>query len=302
MMFDFYDFSRYRTQLMGISMIFIMLFHTELFLSGNIGVEFFLLISAIGLFFSLKKNDQIKSFYKKRFIRILPTYLIVAIPFFLYINSDSFSIEDYLLDLSGLCIFKSRKTYWFIGQILVCYMLAPFYFKLLKYKYSIIAPFITLVVCYMLGMCFHDLEIMLSRFAIFFLGFHIAELVFYKKQIRSALILPIGLFAIIAIIAMSYVPLYVGSKRVLFFFLTVPALMLFIIVLNKCPQSIHKALIFIGGLTLEIYMLHEQMYKRILYPFFGDIVGAVLSFPLCIFVAYYLNKVVNVFVKKVQPA
>lgn len=296
MVFDFYDFSRYRPQLMGISMIFIMLFHAKLLPSGNVGVEFFLLISAIGLYFSLSKNAHIKSFYEKRVIRILPTYLIVAIPYFLYINKDDFSIANYLIDLSGLCIFKSHKTFWFIGQILVCYLLAPFYFKLLKYKYSIIAPFVTLVVCFMLGQCFPDLEIMLSRFAIFFLGFHIAELVFIKKQIRSAMILPIGLLAVIAIIAISYAPWYVGCKRALYFFLTVPALMLFIIVLKKCPKSIHNALIFIGGLTLEIYMLHEQMYIRILYPLFGDIVGAILSFPLSIFAAYYLNKLVNVFV------
>ena len=102
MKFDFSDFSKKRSQLMGISMLLIMIFHCGLYLNSRytpfcvVGVEFFLVISAIGLFFSLSKNQDKLSFYKKRVLRILPTYLIVAAPYFAH--NQKFEIGNYLFN------------------------------------------------------------------------------------------------------------------------------------------------------------------------------------------------------------
>jgi len=79
-------FSEYRSVLMGVAIIFIMASHSlgRFALNGNIGVEWFLISSAIGQFYSLKKNDEKWSFYKRKIIRVLPAYLIIAIPYFLF--------------------------------------------------------------------------------------------------------------------------------------------------------------------------------------------------------------------------
>ena len=153
---------------MGVSIILIMLFHAGILRSGFVGVEFFLMISAIGLYFSLSKNQDKSAFYKKRFARVLPAYFIVAIPYFLCIQE--FDIINYLINLTGLCILRYEPYFWFIGQILLCYLIAPFYFKLLKHKYSMFYPFIVLVACFCLGLLLPSLEIMLNRFAVFLLG------------------------------------------------------------------------------------------------------------------------------------
>ena len=92
------DLSAYRTQLMGIATLMIIICHANayhvllprflasLFVWGNFGVDIFLFLSGIGLYYSLskrnthKKDDYI-SFYKKRGVRIYIPYIIIYVPY-----------------------------------------------------------------------------------------------------------------------------------------------------------------------------------------------------------------------------
>ena len=96
---DFSDLSRYRSELMGLAMIFVMLFHVWLPKSnpmyglvrcGNVGVDMFLFLSGIGLWFSWTGNRSLPRFFRKRYIRIYPAWLIMACLFYIpnYINTD----------------------------------------------------------------------------------------------------------------------------------------------------------------------------------------------------------------------
>ena len=78
--------SRYRGELMGAAMLFIILFHVPLARSneffglrrcGNVGVDMFLFLSGIGLWFSWVKNQDVWKFYKRRLLRIYRTNLLV---------------------------------------------------------------------------------------------------------------------------------------------------------------------------------------------------------------------------------
>lgn len=66
------NISRYRGELMGAAMLFIILFHVALprenaFFGlrrmGNVGVDMFLFLSGIGLWFSWMKNPSAKHFF-----------------------------------------------------------------------------------------------------------------------------------------------------------------------------------------------------------------------------------------------
>ena len=81
------NISRYRGELMGAAMLFIMLFHVslprnDLFFGlrrmGNIGVDMFLFLSGIGLWFSWMKKPSARHFFTKRYLRIYPAWLIMA--------------------------------------------------------------------------------------------------------------------------------------------------------------------------------------------------------------------------------
>ena len=93
--------SKYRTELMGCSILGIILFHwyencmihgksinfiLHLFSLGNRFVEVFLILSGMGLYYSFKKQENIKTFYLRRITKLLPTYLILGIPYWIYFD------------------------------------------------------------------------------------------------------------------------------------------------------------------------------------------------------------------------
>ena len=75
--------SRRRTELMGCAILLIICFHSYARLpgglwryvvreNGNIGVDFFALMSGFGCVFSLKKSRDIGPYYARRLRRLLP--------------------------------------------------------------------------------------------------------------------------------------------------------------------------------------------------------------------------------------
>lgn len=45
---------------------------------GSIGVEIFLFLSGMGLFFSMRKNENVLCFYKKRLKRLSVPYVLIG--------------------------------------------------------------------------------------------------------------------------------------------------------------------------------------------------------------------------------
>ena len=74
------DISTFRSELMGWSILWIMMLHFTFnqikplgFIAqyGFAGVDIFLFVSGFGLFYSLNKDHNLVSFYRKRLLRIL---------------------------------------------------------------------------------------------------------------------------------------------------------------------------------------------------------------------------------------
>ena len=98
--FPLNDISRYRGELMGLAMVLIILFHISLprhdsfyglVRMGNIGVDIFLFLSGIGLWFSWEGmsnkpgtfSRRWLDFYARRLRRVYPAWLVVATLFYL---------------------------------------------------------------------------------------------------------------------------------------------------------------------------------------------------------------------------
>ena len=279
---------------MGISIVTIMLFHafgrSHLFAWGSVGVEFFLVISAIGLYFSLSRDQRLFPYYGRRLMRILPAYLIVAVTYYLLMDWGNLEWGRFLYNLSGLCILEGRLDFWFIDLIIVCYLLAPFYYRLMKHKHSIVLPFVTLAVCFALGLRFASLEIALNRLAIFFMGLHLARWVHEKRRIQVPGLRLLCLVAFLMIVAVNLVGCYVGFRRVAYFFLSIPVMMGCVILLKKTPQPVHAGLTFMGAMSLELYMVHERISLYMLLGQMDYIIRGIISFPIAILLAYLLHK------------
>lgn len=86
--FEARRFSTARAQIMGYAMLCIVFFHssfpiaeTSLFYAiknlCDIGVDIFLFVSGIGIWFSLNKHANVAAYVQRRCLRILPAFLIV---------------------------------------------------------------------------------------------------------------------------------------------------------------------------------------------------------------------------------
>lgn len=109
--------SKYRVELMGFSTIWIILFHgyrnnmifpgklnilNFIFSKGDCGVEIFLLLSGLGLYYSFSKNPDLSCFYKNRIKRVILPYLLV---------SGGFWVGQDLINLSQKYLCLCEKYY-----------------------------------------------------------------------------------------------------------------------------------------------------------------------------------------------
>lgn len=151
------DISSYRSEVMGIAMIWIMMIHfdfTQLtplgFISqfGFLGPDLFLFVSGFGLFFSLDKNNNLYEYFKKRIIRVFPTYYILGIiPSVVFYKDTLF---DYLYRYTTIG-FWNNDLYgdWYIPSAIMLYLWAPFIKKLFDKKLFLILYLLSIITIFL---------------------------------------------------------------------------------------------------------------------------------------------------------
>ena len=198
------DMSRYRGELMGAAIFFIVLFHVGLPRNdtfyglcrcGNIGVDMFLFLSGIGLWFSWVKNPSVKQFYKRRLLRIFPAWLIMSSLYYIpRFDWKTDSIIDLVGDITINWDFwlHDELTFWYIPAIMMLYLWAPWYMRLIQrspaWRWL---PVLMMVwcICVQWVIPIHKtvghIEIFWSRVPIFFLGINCGELVRTEKKMEK---------------------------------------------------------------------------------------------------------------------
>lgn len=292
---------------MGVAIVFIMASHSigRFALYGNIGVEWFLIVSAIGQYFSLSKDRHPGRYFKRRFLRIIPAYLIVAIPFFIIRSYPSF--QDFLIRITGLnLLFWGERIFWFVTLIVICYLLTPVYYAFIqRVKVSYILPFLIVAITFPLSFHIPKTEILVTRLPIFFLGMNLGKMVYEQKHIDNKTgcmaCYAFSLLALLAVILINYVGVGVEIQRLVYFFCGIPSLF-FILTLIKLFPFAHGTLSFIGSVSYEIYLLHESIVLALclLLPL-PKIISVLISYCLAILLAYLLHSLVSrLFFKKSQ--
>lgn len=143
---------KYRTQIMGIAALGVILGHSRdlvkwpgiissLFGYGGIGVYIFVFLSAIGLHYSLKsrgRNYNKFSFYKRRFARLIVPYCLIAMTW--YGIQDLFINKNFLLfiyDVSTLSFWIEHKGAWYVAMLIPVYLLFPWFYDWAEKKKDI---------------------------------------------------------------------------------------------------------------------------------------------------------------------
>lgn len=327
--------SKHRNALMGIAAIIICVFHEflPLFPSETIigdaerfilrvsyyGVDIFLLLSGMSVAFSLLKDSSTLSFYKKRAIRILPFYLLSALFMFW---TKGWTVKDYILNVSGYRFFTEdvNAYLWFATAIIVFYLFAPLYQKLVvKINKPVIVFVVTLAVWYLLSVGLRDyiredLLYMINRIPIFIFGMTLGNLIYNRKVISSKLIFWL---AIVSSLIMGWLLIYCYNYYLydpLFgvWLQFVPLFLLGVSTSYICAKLldiinlkyVDKVLSFIGGISFEFYCvqmifdvkLHDNIRKLGLWVGIRNI----LMFVSIAAIAWCLSKMVEQVVKAVS--
>lgn len=320
------NISRYRGELMGAAMLFIMLFHVslprnDLFFGlrrmGNIGVDMFLFLSGIGLWFSWMKKPSARHFFTKRYLRIYPAWLIMACLYYIphFHGGDFMAWLDLIGDITINWDFwlHDELTFWYIPAIMMLYCFAPAYMELIRrhpiYRWL---PVVMIMWCILveyvtpIHQAVGHIEIFWSRVPIFFIGINMGEMVRTKQRIDGAGIWMVIILFVMTLFASIFLeqqrhglfPLYV--ERMLYIPLTLTSILLLNRVFRRTPKWFNKTFKFVGALSLECYLIHIHFVLAYIpkswsyWPTF--MVCLLITLPL----AFVLSKLVEYLSKQIE--
>ncbi len=268
---------------------------------GSIGVEVFLFLSGMGLFFAMMKNDDIRNFYRRRFVRVLVPYLIVAVIYFyfrdIYRYRQSWSI--YFQDITFFSLFTEHETIlWYIGLTLFTYLIYPLIFPFVKsgekIEKKLVIGFMVLLGIYIFLQdfwtpYFNGSRIALCRLSIFYAGCVYAPKIYYKQSFNTfdkvlfSIGFPIKLVS--GYLELQGVDFSGIPERMVDFFFGLFIMALLTMLLEKRNVS-SKFLKLAGAYSLELYMLH--MVIRSVMRELGYKMSNPVNYGICILISIVL--------------
>lgn len=261
--------SKYRTELMGFSAIGILLCHAcgnnvamppvlwQICSLGQIGVSLFFLLSGMGLYYSLvkqdlsTKQDGIIRWYRVRYIKLLVPYLIMALPYYFWAAVIKHGVwGSFFSCVSTVEYWRTGGGIWFVGAIIPLYLIIPWWHRLLSgMRYRWVPTLAVLVALICLGQWRH-----MSEVAFFFVGYWLGKPVSEKKSANMAIwvLIPIVLYVLCKKLpALDWVP-----RSLL---LVIPILFLATFTFDKVGQWFKRPFQFMGKISLESYIANVML-------------------------------------------
>lgn len=275
--FHLKDISTYRSELMGWSILWIMLLHFTFnqikplgFIAqyGFAGVDIFIFVSGLGLFFSLDINNNPISFYRKRLLRIFPTYYIIGFISNLLLNHDDIYTFLFRYSTIGFWIGKEYAE-WFIPSIIILYFIAPFIKKIVDKRWYLFI-YVIIVCIYVTSYYFADKDNLLDR-SHFFILYRIPVFIYgmicaywIKYNMSSKYFFFILLLGIPFFIYLF--PFHHQFYNFKYYSLTflLPIFVVFFILLSKYIRCLSPIIEEMGKASLEIYLIQGIFFTFVL--------------------------------------
>lgn len=323
------NISRFRGELMGAAMLFIILFHVALpredaFFGlrrmGNVGVDMFLFLSGIGLWFSWTKNPDVRHFFVRRYLRIYPAWLIIACLFYIprFEGGDLWAWVDLVGDISINWDFwlHDELNFWYIPATMMLYLFAPGYMELIKrhpiYRWL---PVVMIMWCILvqyvtpIHRAVGHLEIFWSRVPIFFIGINMGEMVRSRKQLPPdavwlllfTFLMTFGTCLYLEQVRHGHFPLFV--ERMLYIPFTVCSILVMNRIFRRTPEWVNRAFRLVGMLSLEAYLIHIHFVLVYIQPmglgYWGTFAATVaITLPVAWVLHQTTSFALNIFSKK----
>ena len=207
-------------------------------------------------------------------------------------------------------------TFWYIPATMMLYLFAPFYMELIRrnpiYRWLPVAMIMWCVIVQWvtpIHQAVGHIEIFWSRVPIFFIGINMGESIRQKESLDKNAIWLILIMFIVSLSACIYLeqvrhgrfPLFV--ERMLYIPLTISGIILLIRLLRLIPDTtrIPSMLTFVGGISLEIYLIHVQFILVYIEKYH---LGYWPTFLLCLAIslpaAWLLSKAISFIMKPIE--
>ena len=278
------DISRYRSELMGTAILFVILFHVgldryDIFYGlkrcGNIGVDMFLFVSGVGMWFAMAKNHSLSRFFRHRYLRVYPTWFLLACLFYIpdYLGPRAYSVS--LTDLVGDIAVNwdfwlyDELTFWYVPAVMMLYFFVPAYVR--RIKRSAVwrwLPVLMIVWCVAVQWVrpphksVGHIETFWHRVPLFFIGINAGRAVMEQRR-SDAHATCMALLTLVSTAALciyleqmrhGHFPLFV--ERLVYIPLCCSLTVLLCMVFAHTPRWLNTSLRFLGGISLEIYLIH----------------------------------------------
>lgn len=282
--------SKYRPQLMGAAMLWVMLFHANdldlgcylincIRAAGFGGVDVFILLSSMGLVISLARREQsYEVFMTRRLSRVLPSYYLVMVPYTVFQVIHYQAPWNTLLWNSLLLAYWTQavgRFNWYIFAAVTFYCVTPFFFRQMRGSrrreriagLGILGGLLASQLMLQEGLWSY-LDI-LYRTPLFFLGLLLG---FYALEDRRlgwkdllfwCLSLGAGVLYLFAVFGQwEHVLIYPSCH--LFLFTTVPMCLTACWCFERLPLDwLRKPLRLLGRYSLEIYLLNVSVFSEV---------------------------------------
>ncbi len=262
------DIGKYRFHMFGIAAIWIFFRHTIhiasfsyfepfefLFSWGDCGVDVFLLLSGYGIYHSLDKEINIKSYVKKRLRRMMPPVLLFWVAISAITKDTMFWNPVHLAN-----VFFS--SYWYIVMIILCYGLAYIIYLMKKHLLGIFLITEFLCITFIVVMRFYGKEthlynVYVARFPCFVLGMLLSHLTVYGLYKILFCLKAGSVLLLLGLAFMFFIPMeYKDFRRILYIVPSVGLLFTVPFALNFSHKGFLTSLSFIGKMSLEFYLYH----------------------------------------------
>lgn len=297
--FDLYEISAARPHLLGAATLWVALFHSyslnfldsdllnrlrvsgllnRLKATGNCGVDLFLFLSGLGLYFSLsslyeKEKRPVRVFYRRRLVRILPPVLLVSVLYYGMAGASGFT--DWLgrVTLTGF-FFPAQEDagYWYFSLLLVLYLLFPPVFRVIRKLGGAGAALMiaaaaagALLIRFLAPGYFARREIMLTRVPVFLLGAWAGKLCMSHVRIPRiipVLAVPLAAAGLLIIPSVSFPETF--AVRWVYALWTVPLVLSHALLCSLLRRKgfLYRSVVLTGTFSMEIYLIYENLYRE----------------------------------------
>lgn len=275
--FNIRDISVYRSELMGWSVLWIMMLHFTFnqiaplgFVAqyGFAGVDIFMLVSGLGLYYSLSKRKTILLFYKKRLLRIFPTYYVLGFVSSLLFCHDT--IFEYLFRYSTIGFWTGGIYWeWYIPSIIMLYLISPF-LKNMFDRRMIMILFVLCISILIIAYLLIDKGHIIDRTHFFFL-YRIPEFIFgmtcshwIKNNVSSKYFIAFLVAGIPFFVVLFPYHHQIYNYKYFSLLFLLPFFTFVFILISKNIKWLNPIMRKIGDSSLEIYLVQGMFFHALI--------------------------------------